>query len=68
MSKKVLGMALVVLGDAVMVGALAADVIGLGAAGSVIGWKQGTGALLGLLIQLAGVWLLMMDTKVATHS
>lgn len=63
MSKKVLGLILVTLGDAVVVVSLAADAIGWGE-GSAIGWKQATGTMLGLFIQLAGVWLLLVEPKV----
>lgn len=63
MSKKVLGLALVTLGVAVMLLALGADALGIGN-GVGIGWKQATGAVLGLAILLAGVWLLLKAPKI----
>jgi hypothetical protein len=56
MSKKTLGIILIVLGVIVLAVCLSADLIGLGEKGG-IGWKQLTGAAVGLLVALGGVWL-----------
>jgi hypothetical protein len=59
MSRKSLGVILIVLGILVGVVSLAADAIGLGSNQGVTGWKQMLGAAAGLLAIVAGVWFLV---------
>ena len=56
MSKRTIGIMLVVLGVVVYIVSLAADVIGIGN-GTGIGWKQILGAVIGLLVAVGGGWL-----------
>jgi len=51
---KVLSLALMVLGIAVMAISLLADAIGIGTEPAVIGWKQYSGAFLGVVLVLFG--------------
>jgi len=57
MSKRTIGIGLVVLGVLVLIGSLGADVLGLGGAPG-IGWKQLIGAGIGLIVAIAGAWSL----------
>lgn len=54
MNDKVLSLALMVLGIAVMAISLLADAIGIGTEPAVIGWKQYSGAFLGVVLVLFG--------------
>jgi hypothetical protein len=56
MTQKTFGLALIVLGVVLLIISLAADLLGLGAK-SGIGWKQLTGAAVGILVFLMGAWL-----------
>ena len=56
MSKRTLGLALIVLGAAVLVVSLAADVLGIGSRAG-IGWKQLLGAAAGVIAAVGGGWL-----------
>jgi uncharacterized membrane protein YgaE (UPF0421/DUF939 family) len=56
MSKKTLGILLIVLGVILGVVSLAADVIGIGNEFS-IGWKQLLGTAIGIIVALVGFWL-----------
>lgn len=56
MSKRTIGVVFIILGVVVMVVSLTADVTGLGE-GTVIGWKQILGTVVGVIIALDGVWL-----------
>ncbi len=58
MSKKNIGIAVIVLGVALVTVSLAADLIGLGVA-PVVGWKQMLGAAIGVIAALGGVWLML---------
>ncbi len=60
MSKRTIGMGLIVLGVLLLIGSLGADVLGLGGAPG-IGWKQLVGAGVGLIVAIAGVWSLRGD-------
>jgi hypothetical protein len=60
MSKRTIGMGLIVLGVLVLIGSLGADVVGLGGAPG-IGWKQWVGAGIGLIVAIAGAWSLRGD-------
>lgn len=55
MSKKTQGLLIFGIGVTVMIVSLAADYVGIGAAGG-IGWKQWLGAIVGLVMVLAGFW------------
>ena len=55
MSKKTLGIILIILGVLLAIVSLAADVIGIGN-GMGIGWKQILGAVVGVLVAVGGVW------------
>ena len=54
MSKKTIGYIVIVLGIAVLVVSLSADALGIGSAPG-IGWRQLTGAAVGLLVALGGL-------------
>lgn len=54
MNDKVLSLALMVLGIAMMAVSLLADLIGIGTNPVVIGWKQYSGAFLGVVLVLFG--------------
>ncbi len=56
MSKRTMGVVLVVLGVVMLVVSLAADMIGIGNQAG-IGWKQILGAVVGVIIAVGGVWL-----------
>lgn len=56
MSRRIVSLALILLGGILMVVALTADVSGLGAAPQAIGWKQLTGAGFGILVAIIGLW------------
>jgi hypothetical protein len=57
MSKRTIGMALIVLGVILLIVSLAADSLGIGGAPG-IGWKQLSGAGLGVIVAIVGVWLI----------
>ena len=56
MSKRTIGVVLIILGVVVLVVSLAADPLGIGY-GPGIGWKQILGAVIGVLVAIGGVWL-----------
>ncbi len=56
MSKRTIGYVLILLGVIILVLSLAADAIGIGGSPG-IGWKQLTGAAVGLLVALGGLYL-----------
>ena len=62
MSKRTLGILLIVLGLLLLVVSLAADLIGLGN-GTGLGWKQLLGAAVGVLIMLGGLWWMRRKTN-----
>jgi len=55
MSKRTLGILLIILGVLLAIGSLAADAFGIGN-GAGIGWKQILGAVIGVLIAAGGAW------------
>jgi hypothetical protein len=59
MSKRNWGIILIVAGIVVILIALLADVIGLGAQPDIIGWRQILGAVIGAAIGIGGVVLLV---------
>jgi hypothetical protein len=63
MSTKTIGIALVVVGVAALAVSLLADLIGLGSGQAIIGWKQWTGAGIGLVIAVSGVFLALRKKK-----
>ena len=56
MSKKTMGLVLLILGVALAAVSLGADALGLGTGGG-IGWKQWTGTAVGLLLGVIGGWM-----------
>ena len=56
MSKRTMGYMVIVLGVVVLIISLAADSLGIGGAPG-IGWKQLTGAGVGLIVMIYGIWL-----------
>jgi uncharacterized membrane protein YccC len=56
MSKKTIGYILIVLGVAIVVISLAADLLGIGNSMGY-GWKQLLGAAIGIVVAIVGVWL-----------
>jgi hypothetical protein len=57
MSKRTIGMGLIALGVIVLIASLAADSLGIGGAPGM-GWKQLTGAGVGLIVAIVGGWSL----------
>ncbi len=64
MIRRIIGIALIVLGDVALIVALAADSLGLGMAPEVIGWKQISLTVAAIVIQLVGIVLSQVDSKV----
>jgi hypothetical protein len=60
MSKRTIGIGLIVLGVILLIVSLAADALGIGGAPG-IGVKQLTGAGLGVVVVIVGGWLMMGD-------
>ena len=54
MSDKVLSLSLMIIGIAVVAISLLADLIGIGTAPQYIGWKQYSGAVIGLMMMSLG--------------
>jgi hypothetical protein len=57
MSKRTIGLGLIVLGVILLIGSLAVDALGMGTAPG-IGWKQLTGAGIGVILVIVGGWSL----------
>lgn len=57
MTKKTVGLALIIIGIIVAAISIAADQLGIGAAVGVMGWKQWTGTVVGAILFLVGIWL-----------
>ena len=55
MSKRTLGIIIIILGLLLAIVSLAADALGIGGAPG-IGWKQILGTVVGVLIAVGGVW------------
>ena len=55
MSKRTLGIVLIVLGVLLVILSLSADALGIGN-GAGIGWKQILGAVIGVLVAAGGAW------------
>ena len=62
MSRRTIGYLAIVLGVLVLVISLAADALGIGGAPG-IGWKQLTGAVVGLIVMICGAWLASHKAK-----
>ena len=58
MSKKSMGIVLIVVGVLLAIVSLTADLIGIGGGGG-IGWKQLLGAAIGLIVAVGGAWLML---------
>ena len=63
MVRRMTGLALVLFSDVVLVIALAADQLGLGAPGSTTGYKQISLAVAAIVVQLVGLVLSQVETK-----
>jgi hypothetical protein len=59
MSKRNLGIAMIVVGVMLIMVSLLADAIGVGAQPSIIGWKQILGAVIGAAVGIGGVVLVV---------
>ncbi len=59
MSKRNIGIALIVVGVVLVLVSLLADAIGLGAQPGIIGWKQILGAAVGAAAAIGGMVLLL---------
>jgi hypothetical protein len=55
MSRRMMGLVLILFGGLLMIVALTADATGLGS-GTGVGWKQLTGAGFGILVAIIGLW------------
>jgi hypothetical protein len=62
MSKRTMGYLVIVLGAVVLIISLTADALGIGGAPG-LGWKQLTGAAVGLIVMIGGVWLASRKAK-----
>ena len=62
MSKRMIGLVIIIMGVVVLVVSLAADILGLGNVPG-FGWKQILGAAVGAFIAVGGVWLAMRKPK-----
>lgn len=58
-TSRIIAYAAIALGSVLAVGALLADVIGIGGGGEGIGWKQLIAAISGIVIALSGLALLL---------
>ncbi len=58
-TSRLVAYAAILLGTALAVGALMADVIGIGGGGEGIGWKQLIAAIAGIVIALTGIAFLL---------
>jgi hypothetical protein len=59
MSNKALGTLLLLAGIAVLAVSLLSDVIGIGAQPGIIGWKQISGAVAGVVVGVIGIVVLL---------
>ena len=62
MSNRTMAYLIIVLGAVVLIISLAADSLGIGGAPG-IGWKQLTGAGVGLIVMIYGIWLASRKAK-----
>jgi hypothetical protein len=56
MSKRTIGLAIIVIGALVSILSLVADPLGFGYYPDIVGWKQLTGSNIGISIALFGLW------------
>ena len=63
MIRRMTGIALIVLGDVFLIVCLTADPLGLGAAPQAIGYKQISGAIASIIVQLAGIVLSQVEVR-----
>lgn len=56
MLKRMIGLAVIIFGTLVLIVSLTADPIGIGGAPNVVGYKQLTGAGVGIMIAIIGLW------------
>jgi len=61
MTRRTVGMAVAIVGALVLIGAVAADAIGIGNELG-FGWKQTAGAAAGAVLLAAGAWLMKRTT------
>ena len=62
MLRKTIGVALIVLGDVLLIVCLTADPLGLGE-GKAIGYKQIIGTIGSIIVQMVGIVLSQMESK-----
>ena len=63
MTKKNIGLGLIIIGILLLAVSLSADLLGLGSGSSVIGWKQWLGAGIGFIIAAVGIFLSLQRKK-----
>lgn len=63
MMRRMIGIALIVVGDIVLIVSLAADGLGIGTEAPIIGPLQIAGAIGGIVIQLVGIVLSQVESK-----
>lgn len=63
MMRRMIGIALIVLGDIVLIICLAADGLGIGTEAPIIRQLQIAGAVGGIVIQLVGIVLSQVETR-----
>ncbi len=63
MIRRMTGLALVVFSDVMLIIALTADELGIGAPGSTIGYKQISLAVAAIVVQLVGLVLSEVESK-----
>ena len=66
MSKRTIAYLVIVLGAVVLVISLSADALGIGGTPG-IGWKQLTGAAIGLIVMIYGFWLGLAQSEVEVN-
>jgi hypothetical protein len=59
MTKRNIGIAMIVIGVLLFLVSLLADVVGVGAQPGIIGWKQILGAVIGAAVGIGGVVLFL---------
>ena len=63
MIKRMIGIALIVLGDVGLIVGLTADELGLGAVPQAIGYKQISLVVAAIVVQLVGILVSQMESK-----
>jgi hypothetical protein len=63
MSRKIIVYGLIIIGILILAVSLSADLLGIGASPSGIGWKQWLGAGIGFIVAAVGVFLFLQRKK-----